>query len=247
MDQKIEIERVRHWVRSAERIAVLTGAGISAESGIPTFRGDQGLWKNFRAEELANPEAFRQHPERMWEWYDWRRSLIGNSVPNAGHFALVEIERSARHFTLITQNVDGLHDLAGSRSLLKLHGDIWQVRCTRCGYQGRNLQIPLQPLPPLCKCGARLRPDIVWFGEMLPQQTLETAWRRSQDADLLLVIGTSALVQPAASLPLAAKQGGARLVEVNLQETGLSRFVDISLLGHAAEILPLLAAGDDRI
>lgn len=240
MSNAIQIAQVRHWLQTACRTTVLTGAGISAESGIPTFRGDRGLWRNFKAEELATPQAFRTSPGLVWEWYDWRRSLIAECAPNAAHSALVKLQREQREFVLITQNVDGLHDLAGSTGTLKLHGDIWNLRCPHCGFRGINRQTPLRPLPPRCECGEILRPDIVWFGEALPAATLASAWNSAASADLFLAIGTSALVQPAASLPLAARRGGARLVEINLEQTPLSRYADKSLLGAAAEILPQL-------
>ena len=235
-----QIEQARRWLQTTADVTVLTGAGISAESGIPTFRGEQGLWRSYRAEDLATARAFRRNPALVWEWYDWRRCLIAKKKPNAGHRALVKMQQEAREFCLITQNVDGLHDLAGSVGTLKLHGDLWNLRCTHCGFSGSNRQTPLRPLPPRCDCGTVLRPDVVWFGEALPTATLTAAWRRTQTTGLFLVIGTSALVQPAASLPLAAKQQGARLVEVNLERTGLSQLADICLLGAAAQLLPLL-------
>ena len=152
------MQRAREWLRQASSVAVLTGAGISAESGIPTFRGAGGLWREFRAEDLATPEAFARDPRLVWEWYDWRRGLIARAEPNAGHRALAELERRAGRFTLITQNVDGLHDRAGSRNILKVHGDIWMVRCTACGRETRDDRVPLPELPPRCECGGLLRP-----------------------------------------------------------------------------------------
>lgn len=235
-----KLETARQWLSEATSIAVLTGAGISAESGVPTFRGPEGLWRNFSPEELANPHAFRRDPRLVWEWYDWRRGLVAKTEPNAGHLALVRMEQQARSFSLITQNVDGLHDRAGSQDVLKLHGDLWRVRCIGCGKRMDNLVVPLPELPPRCDCGALLRPDIVWFGEGLPQDVLQAAWARAEAAELFLVIGTSALVQPAASLPLVAKERGARLVEINLEETAISPYVDVGLYGPSAELLPLL-------
>ncbi len=235
-----EIEQVRQWLRETESVVVLTGAGISAESGIPTFRGEGGLWRRFRAEELATPEAFGRDPKLVWEWYDWRRGIVAEVQPNPGHYALARLEEERAGFSLITQNVDGLHDLAGSKSPLKLHGDIWEVRCTRCSFRGVNREVPLSEIPPRCGCGALLRPDIVWFGESLPAGVIEAAWSRSEQADLFLVVGTSALVQPAASLPLAAKRCGARLLEINPDHTPLTPQADIHLSGPAGEILPLL-------
>jgi NAD-dependent deacetylase len=240
MEPAAAILRARERLAVADRVAVLTGAGISAESGIPTFRGDGGLWRNFRAEDLATPEAFEQNPKLVWEWYDWRRGIVAQAEPNPGHFALAKLERAVPHFTLITQNVDGLHDRAGSTGPLKLHGDLWQVRCTRCGYRGVNRQVPLAEIPPRCDCGALLRPDIVWFGESLPSDVLQAAWASAEEAELFLVVGTSALVQPAATLPLVAKRRGAFVIEVNPDRTPLSAAADLVLLGPAGEILPQL-------
>lgn len=234
------ISTVREWIKQSRRLVVLTGAGISAESGVPTFRGSDGLWRSFRAEDLATPEAFARDPKLVWEWYDWRRGKVAQTKPNPGHMALAEIERSNPDFTLITQNVDGLHDLAGSQAPLKLHGDIWELRCTSCSFTGVNREVPLQEIPPKCECGALLRPAIVWFGESLPTDVLDLAWTNSERADLFLVVGTSALVHPAASLPLLAKRSGARVVEINLEPTAISDQVDISLMGRSGELLPQL-------
>jgi len=219
-------------------VAVLTGAGISAESGIPTFRGEGGLWRNFRPQELATPQAFRRDPTLVWEWYDWRRGLIAACAPNAAHETLAEMETALPNFTLITQNVDGLHQAAGNRNVLTLHGDIWRMRCTGCGKTSENRQSPLD-IPPRCpECGNLLRPDVVWFGESLPEEVLEAAWAAAARCRLMLVIGTSAAVQPAASLPLVALRNGARLVEVNPAETPLSAHAHETLRGPAAELLP---------
>lgn len=233
-------ERVRSWVRAAQSIAVLTGAGISAESGIPTFRDAGGLWKNFRAEDLATPQAFARDPKLVWEWYGWRRSLIAHAQPNAGHRALAELEKRTSKFTLITQNVDGLHDRAGSTRLLKLHGDIWTLRCTLCGRERHDPRSSLPDLPPLCACGAIERPGVVWFGENLPPEIWLQAEQAASVADLFLVIGTSALVYPAAGLVHRAKASGAKVVEVNPAETPVSGMVDFSWRAPAAEALPLL-------
>ncbi|MFQ6100108.1 MAG: NAD-dependent deacetylase [Anaerolineae bacterium] len=220
-------------------VAVLTGAGISAESGVPTFRGEGGLWRNFRPEQLATPGAFRRDPELVWEWYDWRRGLIGACVPNAAHETLAEMEAALPGFTLITQNVDGLHQAAGSRNVLELHGNLWRVRCTGCGKVSEDRRAPLPEIPPRCpECAGLLRPDVVWFGESLPQEVLEAAWAAAARCWLMLVIGTSAVVQPAASLPLVALRNGAHLVEVNPAETPLSAHAHEVLRGPAAELLP---------
>jgi NAD-dependent deacetylase len=197
-----------------EPVAVLTGAGVSAESGVPTFRGERGLWRSFRPEQLATPEAFRRDPALVWEWYDWRRGLIGACAPNAAHQTLAEMEATLPDFTLITQNVDGERTSEDHR-------------------------VPLPEIPPRCsQCGALLRPDVVWFGESLPSQVLEAAWAVVARCRLMLVVGTSAVVHPAASLPLVALQNGAHLVEVNPAETPLSPHAHEILHGPAAEVLP---------
>jgi len=220
-------------------VAVLTGAGISAESGVPTFRGEGGLWRNYRPEQLATPEAFRRDPALVWEWYDWRRGLIGACAPNAAHGTLAEMEAALPDFTLITQNVDGLHRAAGSRNVLELHGNVWRARCIGCSKTTKDRRVPLPEIPPRCpECGELLRPDVVWFGESLPPEVLDAAWTAAARCRLMLVIGTSAVVQPAASLPLVALRNGARLVEINPAETSLSAHVHQALRGPAAEELP---------
>lgn len=240
--QTSSLARARASIGQASAVAVLTGAGISQESGVPTFRGAGGLWRSFRAEDLATPEAFARDPKLVWEWYDWRRGIIAKAEPNAGHRALAEFEQRVESFLLITQNVDGLHERAGSRKLAKLHGDIWQVRCTRCGRRQRNLEVPLEPLPPRCPCGALLRPDVVWFGEGLPEDVWQKAIEATRQAQVFLVVGTSALVHPAAALPQVALASGATLVELNPDPTPLSERAHFSLRGKAGELLPELLA-----
>lgn len=236
------LSSIRAWIASAHSIAVLTGAGISAESGIPTFRDAGGLWKNFRAEDLATPQAFSRDPKFVWEWYDWRRSLIAKAEPNAGHRALAELEKRTHAFTLITQNVDGLHDRAGSSRLLKVHGDIWTLRCTGCGRERHDPQPSLPNLPPKCSCGAIERPGVVWFGENLPPDIWSQAEQAASAASLFLVVGTSALVYPAAGLVHLAQASGAKVVEVNPAETPVSGMVDFSWRAPAAEALPQLVS-----
>lgn len=226
-------------MKRARRIAVLTGAGISAESGVPTFRGSGGLWRTFRAEDLATPAAFARDPKLVWEWYDWRRQWLLGIEPNAGHRALVELEdRLGDDFGLITQNVDGLHGRAGSRRVLRLHGDIWEVRCQDCGREERDERVPLPELPPRCGCGGVLRPGVVWFGEALPEGVFERAAELASGCDLMLVAGTSAQVYPAAGLVPLALRHGADVIEVNLEETPQSGLVTLALRGKAGEILP---------
>jgi len=236
-----QLLHARELLRKSTRIAVLTGAGISAESGIPTFRGSGGLWKNFRPEELATPQAFDRDPKTVWEWYLWRRELIAQAQPNAGHRALVELEGRNPEFTVITQNVDGLHDRAGSRHILKVHGDIWINRCRTCGREIGEL--PSEPLPH-CTCGGLLRPGVVWFGEPLPQDVWREAEHAASQADVFLVVGTSALVYPAAGLISYAQQNGAAVIEVNLEQTAFSDSVDVALRGPAGEILPQIIQAD---
>jgi NAD-dependent deacetylase len=221
-------------------VAVLTGAGISAESGVPTFRGEGGLWRNYRAEELATPQAFRADPGLVWEWYDWRRGLIGACQPNAAHQTLAEMEGQFDDFLLVTQNVDGLHQLAGNRQIVELHGNIWRMRCTQsCRSLWEDRSVPLAETPPRCPdCGALARPDVVWFGESLHGKSLEAAFAAAQRCQVMLVIGTSAVVQPAASLPLLAQQSGAYVVEINPQPTPISSAVDQVIRQPAAVALP---------
>jgi NAD-dependent deacetylase len=233
------VDDARNWLQAASSIVILTGAGISAESGIPTFRGSDGLWKQHKPEDLATPQAFAKDPRLVWEWYDWRRGLIAKAEPNAGHRALVQLETAKPNFTLITQNVDGLHERAGSRRVLKLHGDIWRMECSECGRNWPDRRVPLPKLPPHCGCGAIARPGVVWFGEPLGEVWAE-AEHAAREAAVLLVIGTSAVVYPAASLAPIAKSAGARVIEINPEQTPVSSHVDRSLRGFAGDILPRL-------
>ncbi len=235
---------VRKALAEAESVAVLTGAGISAESGVPTFRGAGGLWRNYSPEQLATPAAFERDPVLVWQWYDWRRGLIHAARPNSGHVALVELERRLTQdgrrpeaFSLITQNVDGLHDRAGSRRILKLHGDIWLMRCVGCGREEINEQVPLAELPPQCSCGALLRPGVVWFGEALPTRIWEEAEQAARRADLFMVVGTSGVVYPAAGLAETARRSGADVVLINPEATALSYVATWALRGPSGEIL----------
>jgi NAD-dependent deacetylase len=232
-------EQARELLQHARRVAVLTGAGISAESGVPTFRGSSGLWKQFRPQDLATPEAFARNPDLVWEWYDWRRGILAKIEPNPGHHALSALEQRVSQFTLITQNVDGLHQRAGSRSVLEIHGSIWDIRCTTCRKQWRDRTVPL-PLPPRCECGALARPGVVWFGENLPVDVWKSAETATQSCDAFLVVGTSAVVYPAAGLVPLARSSGAKIIEVNLETTPMSGLVDFALTGPAGEILPQL-------
>ncbi len=234
------IRSARARFTSASRVAVLTGAGISADSGVPTFRGVDGLWKNFRAEDLATPEAFERDPQLVWEWYNWRREILTTKKPNEAHHALVRLEERTQQFHLITQNVDGLHRLAGSRKLSELHGDIWKVRCTSCRLVIDNRDVPLLLLPHCHTCGGLLRPHIVWFGEALDDQVLAKSFRAVESCDVMVIVGTSGLVYPAAMLMPVAQANGAFVIEINLDPTPYTSDVALSLQGRAKDILPLL-------
>lgn len=235
----MDIDKVREILSGSVSPVILTGAGISAESGVPTFRDKDGLWRNHSPQDLATPEAFERDPFLVWEWYDWRRSVIASKTPNQAHRALAALEKRKTGLTLITQNVDGLHTLAGSRNVLEVHGSIWRTRCVECGNSSENRDVPISILP-RCRCGAVLRPDVVWFGEALPEGLFARAFEASSNADLMMVIGTAGVVQPAASFALRAKDAGAFLVEVNLEETPLTKVMDVSLIGRAGEVLPRL-------
>lgn len=238
-DQKLAL--LTEILAGARRVAALTGAGISAESGVPTFRGKDGLWKEYRAETLATPEAFERDPALVWQWYEWRRGLIAPVEPNPGHRVLAGWQSLFEDLAVITQNVDGLHEKAGSRNVVELHGNIWKVRCTRDHTVSESRLTPLPEIPPLCPdCGALLRPHIVWFGENLDASLLERAFALSEACQVMFVIGTSAVVQPAASLPFAAGRAGAKVVEINLEPTPLSPHADFFFPGKAGEILPLI-------
>ncbi len=228
-------------LQNARHVAVLTGAGVSAESGVPTFREAlTGLWSQFNPEELATPQAFRRNPKLVWEWYAARREMIRRVEPNPGHYALAKMERRVPRLTLITQNIDSLHQRAGSRRVLELHGNISRVKCfkeeTIVATWADDGQVP-----PRCPdCGSYLRPDVVWFGEMLPPQAMQEATEAAQTCDLFFSIGTSALVEPAASLPYDALANGAMVVEINPQETPLSSHAAFHLAGPSGRILPSL-------
>ncbi len=222
---------------AARSVAALTGAGVSDESGVPTFRGAGGYWKNHRAEDVATPTAFRRDPALVWEFYNYRRDLLAGVEPNAGHRALAELESLGARFTLVTQNVDGLHARAGSARLLELHGNIWVVRCTGCRGEHTSREA-LGALPRCTACGALLRPGVVWFGEPLPPGVWEQAERAVAESDCLLVVGTSAVVQPAASLAWRAAQAGSRVIEINTEPTPARDIAALGLYGQAGVILP---------
>jgi NAD-dependent deacetylase len=230
---------------SAARVTVMTGSGVSAASGIPTFRGADGLWKTYRAEQLATPEAFEANPGLVWEWYDWRRRLIAAAAPNRAHEVLAAWQQRFKAFQLITQNVDGLHERAGSAGVIRLHGSIWEVGCgSRCRPSPRwwpDERVPMEPLPPPCPhCGGLLRPGVVWYGEPLDIDALEAAADAATTCDVFLAVGTSALVYPAAGFLLAARDAGARTVEINPEATPQTGLVDLSVRLRAEEALDAL-------
>ena len=240
MNSMNALQEIRSRLAGARSVAILTGAGISADSGVPTFRGADGLWRNFRAEDLATPEAFARDPRLVWEWYNWRRELIATKSPNAAHQALVELERRIERFWLITQNVDGLHRAAGSTRLSEIHGNIWRVRCTDCSRVEDNREVPIPLLPSCGACGGLLRPHIVWFGESLDEEDLRRSYAALESCEMLLIIGTSGIVYPAASFAPVAKSAGAFVAELNLDPTPHSDTVDVSLKGRAKDLVPAL-------
>ena len=229
---------VRERLAAARSVCVLTGSGISAESGLPTFRGAGGLWRTHRVEQLASPAGFARDPQLVWTWYDERRAKHAEVEPNAGHRALAELELRVDDFTLVTQNVDSLHFRAGSRNVLELHGNLREARCDRCAAR-RPLVAGTSFAGIEHKCGGRFRPDIVWFGEALPQAIWAEAVAAAARADVLLIVGTSGQVQPAASLATLAPDG-ALVVEVNPEVTPLSSYAQVTLRGSAAAVLPAL-------
>lgn len=228
-------------LQTAKNVAALTGAGISAESGVPTFRDAQtGLWAQYEPQELATPQAFSQNPQLVWEWYSWRRELISAAEPNAGHYALAALEDMVSTFTLITQNVDGLHRAAGSKSMVELHGNILRTKCFQEDVVVESREENGSMAPRCPRCGAMLRPDVVWFGENLPQRALRTAQEAAKSCNVFLSIGTSTLVEPAASLPFLALRSNATVIEINPQETPLSHQAHYVIRAPSGKALPAL-------
>ena len=237
------IEAAAEAMLSAKHLLVITGAGISAESGIPTFRGEGGLWRGYDATQLANPEAFARDPHLVWEWYRWRREICNNADPNPAHEAVVELERSYPRFLLATQNVDGLHRRAGSRRMVELHGSIDELLCTSCNRAHPNTEDPSnhpEALPSCPECHGLARPNILWFGESYWQGVLQKVASFAQVAEVCLVIGTSGMVWPPIALALEAKRNGATLIEVNPLRGQLTSEADIWLQGPAGAILPAI-------
>lgn len=226
-------------LRSDCATVVLTGAGISAESGVPTFRGKDGLWNKFDPRELATFSAFMRNPKLVWEWYLFRRELISKVEPNPGHFTLAEMGEHLSQLHIVTQNVDNLHQRAGSTNVIELHGNIERNKCVECNAPMAEFEIDPDNLP-TCQCGGRIRPDVVWFGEMLPEAAIETAQQEAAACKLFFSVGTSAEVYPAADLPMIAKKNGAYLVEVNPHATPLTPYADEVFAAPSGEAMPLI-------
>lgn len=233
-----EVRALATALAKATRVVALTGAGASAESGVPTFRGPEGLWKGYDPMKLATPQAFARDPHEVWEWYDWRRQKVSQCRPNPGHAVLAELERRVESFLLVTQNVDRLHQAAGSQNVVELHGDLWTLRCSAgCGHEAEDRRAPVPEIPPCPECGAHLRPGVVWFGEPLPPGALDRAVAASRTCQVFLVIGTSSVVYPAASLTPLAGASGAQVFEINPQPGAGVPGVQV-LRGPAGEVLP---------
>ena len=235
--------RLLSKMKDAGSVTVFTGAGISAESGVPTFRGEDGIWKKFKPEELANFDAFMRNPELVWEWYRHRKQVIAAIRPNSGHFALVEMERRSKDFAIITQNIDNLHRRAGSQTVYELHGNIERNYCLGCGtyFSDDEILLPDTRSVPRCvACQGLIRPDVVWFGEQLPEDQWSASEHAARHAEVFFSIGTSVVVYPAASLPMIARDSGAYVIEINVERTEISDVVDEVLLGRSGEILPAI-------
>ena len=231
-------EAISDKLKNSKDIVFVTGAGISQESGIPTFRGKDGLWRKYDPMTLATIDAFYQNPKLVWEWYEERRQNILSAKPNPGHFSIAELEKY-RKVSVLTQNIDGLHQRAGSTSVYELHGSIITIKCTVCDFRD-TITSSFSQLPPICKCGNILRPDVVWFGEALPQDIWKSAIEQASSCDIMIVVGTSLAVSPANLLPVYAKENGATLIEVNPDETSMTDIMDLSLRSSAAKALPEL-------
>jgi NAD-dependent deacetylase len=233
-------DSIAEQLKQAKKIVFVTGAGISQESGIPTFRGNDGLWRNYDAMQLATIDAFYDNPKLVWEWYNERRQNIFAAEPNLGHKAIAELENFSE-VVVLTQNIDGLHQIAGSSKVLELHGSVVKIKCTVCNYKDEILT-EFSDIPPLCTCGNILRPDVVWFGEGLPQDVWEEAITHANSCDIMIIAGTSLVVSPANTLPIYAKQNNAILVEINPDETIMTEDMDISIRSTSATALPELVS-----
>ncbi len=231
-------ESISEQIKNYKKIVFVTGAGISQESGIPTFRGNDGLWRNYDSMKLATIDAFYENPKLVWEWYNERRKNIFQAQANLGHKAIAELEKYAQ-VTVLTQNIDGLHKKAGSSNVLELHGSIVKIKCSVCDYN-EEILTEISVFPPLCKCGNILRPDVVWFGELLPQDVWQNAIEFASQCDLMIIVGTSLVVSPANTLPLYAKQNNATLIEINPEKTEMSEEMDENIRNTSVETLPKL-------
>ncbi|NCQ18099.1 MAG: NAD-dependent protein deacylase [Ignavibacteria bacterium CG_4_8_14_3_um_filter_37_9] len=233
-----QYEKLKSALSSAKKIVFFTGAGISAESGIPTFRGKDGIWNKMKPDELANFNAFLRNPQIVWDWYQYRKKIVHQASPNHAHLTISEFQNYFDEVLVVTQNVDGFHSRAGSEIVYELHGNIEKNYCIDCGKRFDFENLEIEGKVPKCGCGGLIRPDIVWFGELLPEDAYSLSELAAETCDILFVIGTSALVFPAANIPYIAKKHGKFLVEVNIEKTELSSIVDLSLFGKAGEILP---------
>ena len=229
-------ELIKDHIKDIKKIAFVTGAGISQESGIPTFRGKDGLWRNYDAMKLATIDAFYDNPKLVWEWYNERRNNVFGVKPNLGHKAIAELEKYA-NVMVLTQNIDGLHQKAGSTEVLELHGSIVKIKCSVCDFKDQ-MTAEFSEIPPLCKCGNILRPDVVWFGESLPQDVWQKAMIVASQCDLMIIAGTSLVVSPANTLPIYAKQNNAILIEINPENTDMSSEMDLVIRNTSAIALP---------
>ncbi len=233
-------ESISDQIKNYKKIVFVTGAGISQESGIPTFRGNDGLWRNYDPMKLATIDAFYENPKLVWEWYNERRNNIFQAQANLGHKVIAELEKYAQ-VVVLTQNIDGLHKKAGSSNVLELHGSIVKIKCSVCDYN-KEILTEISDFPPLCKCGNILRPDVVWFGEPLPQDVWQNAIKFASQCDLMVIVGTSLVVSPANTLPLYAKQNNATLIEINPEKTEMSEEMDEIIRNTSVEILPKLVS-----
>lgn len=233
-------EQITDKLQQAKKIVFVTGAGISQESGIPTFRGNDGLWRKYDPMKLATIDAFYEDPKLVWEWYEDRRKNILAAKPNAGHVAIAELAKY-KEVWVLTQNIDGLHQRAGSKNVLELHGSIITIKCTVCDFRDK-ITNSFSEVPPLCKCGNILRPDVVWFGEPLPQDIWGEAMKQASQCDVMVVVGTSLAVSPANLLPVYAKENGALMIEVNPEETLMSHSMDLSIKATSANALPQIVS-----
>lgn len=233
-------ESIKDQIKENKKIVFVTGAGISQESGIPTFRGKDGLWRNYNAMELATIDAFYENPKLVWEWYNERRENIFSVSPNQGHKAIAELEKYAK-VIILTQNIDGLHQKAGSSKVLELHGSIVKIKCTVCDFRDEIIT-KFSEIPPLCKCGNILRPDVVWFGESLQEDVWKHAMIQAGQCDLMIIVGTSLVVSPANTLPIYAKQNNAYLIEINPEKTEMSSEMDLTINDTSANVLPKIVS-----